>query len=110
MDEDLWDDLMDDGWIDYMLSELHQHATAAGAQWDLSNPATMDIPVNSRNADIIYGICRTLRESKSTMIKRPQMKKIKEARTEAHKFLVDEANNPATSIQRKIELVKLTSK
>lgn len=110
MDEDFWDDFMDAGYIDYLISELHQHATAAGSQWDFSDPSTIDIPVNNRNADIIYGICRTLRESKSPTIARVQMKKIKEARAEAHKFLVDEANDPATSIQRKIELVKLTSK
>ena len=38
------------------------------------------------------------------------MAKIKAARLEAHRFLYEEANDPNTSIQRKIELVKLTGK
>lgn len=94
----------------YYLWELHQHATAAGAKWDYNDHSTMEIPVTKENATVIYGLCREIREGYSVGVTKSMMKKVRTARLEAHKFLYEEANDPNTSIDRKIELVKLTSK
>lgn len=92
------------------LYELHAISTAAGSKWDLSDHDTMEIIVNQKNAEWIYSICKEIRSGYSVGINKSQMAKIKAARTEAHKFLFDEANDPNTSIDRKIQLVKLTGK
>ena len=70
----------------------------------------MEIIVTPENADIIYGLCKEIRSGYSVGLSKSQMKKIKEARAEAHKLLFEEANNPDTPVERKIALVKLTSK
>lgn len=94
----------------YYIFELHQLSTAAGSKWDYSNPDTMDIVVTKGNADSIYAICKEIRSGYSVGLDSSGMKKIKKARSEAHKFLFEEANDPNTPVERKIELVKLTSK
>lgn len=70
----------------------------------------MDIVVTKGNAESVYAYCKEIRSGYSVGLKRGGMKKIKEARAEAHRYLYEEANDPATPIQRKIELVRLTSK
>ena len=94
----------------YFVWELHQHATAAGSKWDYNDPSTMDIPVNKSNATQIYALCKEIRSGYSVGLKKAEMAKIKEARMKAHQLLFEEANDPNTSIERKIELVRLTSK
>lgn len=94
----------------YFVFELHQHSTAAGSLWDYDNPETMDIIVNKHNAQIIYELCKEIRSGYSVGLNKAGMAKVKAARLEAHKYLYDEANNPATPIERKIALVKLTGK
>lgn len=94
----------------YYIFELHQLSTAAGSKWDYSIPDTMDIVVTKTNAASIYAICKEIRSGYSIGLSSSGMKKIKEARKQAHQFLFEEANNPNTAIERKIELVKLTSK
>lgn len=93
-----------------LLVGLHEASTAAGSLWDLSDPDSIDITVNKLNAENIYGICKEIRSGYSVGLNKWQMKKIKEARTRAHRFLYEEANDPNTPIERKIELVRLTSK
>jgi len=93
-----------------MLFGLHEICKAAGSQWDIEKPETIDIVVTAENADQVYDWCRAIRSGYSVGLKKPGMAKIKAARLEAHGYLVREANNPSTSIQRKIELVKLTAK
>jgi hypothetical protein len=93
-----------------MIHMLHEHSTAAGSKWDISDPDTTEIIVTANNADSIYAICKEIRSGYSVGITKAQMKKVKAARAEAHRYLFEEANNPNTSIQRKIELVRLTSK
>ena len=95
------------GWFLFCLHEL---STAAGSSWDANDPSTMEIIVNKGNAEAIYANCREIRRGYSIGLKKGQMAKIKAAREEAHRYLYEEANDPATSIQRKIELVRLTSK
>lgn len=92
-----------------MLFELWQHSTAAGSKWDYYDPATMEIIVTRKNAEIIYGYCKEIRSGYSVGLKKSGMKLIKEARAKAHEYLFEEANDPKTTIKRKIELVKLTS-
>lgn len=92
------------------LYALHEIATAAGSKWDLMDSSTIEIPVHGRNADQVYVWCKSIRSGYSVGLSKEEMKVIKEARAEAHKYLVDEANNPDTPIERKIELVRLTSK
>ncbi len=70
----------------------------------------MEIIVTKNNADIIYGLCKEIRSGYSVGLSKAQIKKIKEARNEAHRLLHQEANDPNTPIERKIALVKLTSK
>lgn len=94
----------------YYIFELHLHSTAAGSNWDYDNPSTMEIIVNKTNADTIYALCKEIRSGYSVGLLKSGMKKIKAARSEAHKFLVEEANDPETPIERKIELCRLTSK
>ncbi len=89
---------------------LHEIATAAGAKWDISDPDTMEIPVTKRNAECVYAYCKEIRSGYSVGLTRWQMSIVKAARKEAHEFLYIEANDPKTPIERKIELVKLTSK
>jgi hypothetical protein len=94
----------------YMIFCLHELSTAAGSKWDTSDPDTMDIIVTKQNADEIYGICKEIRSGYSVGLNKEGMNKIKAARTKAHEFLSLEANDPATPIERKIALVRLTSK
>lgn len=94
----------------YMLYALHELSTAAGSNWDMSDPSTIDIIVTKQNAEGIYAHCKEIRSGYSVGLTRLQMKKVKAARSEAHKYLFEEANDPYTSIDRKIELVRLTSK
>jgi len=93
-----------------MLWGLHSICESAGSKWVLERPETMEIIVTKENAEEIYAWCKEIRSGYSVGLDRHEMLKIKEARMEAHKFLVEEANDPATPIERKIELVKLTSK
>ena len=94
----------------YYIYALHELSTAAGSQWDYSDPSTMEIVVTKENAEAIYAYCKEIRSGYSVGLKKSGMAKIKAAMAEAHKYLVDEANDPATSIDRKIQLVRLTSK
>ena len=94
----------------YMLFSLHEVSTAAGSLWDINDPDTMDIIVNKSNAQYVYELCKETRSGYSVGLGKSGMAKIKAARLEAHRFLYEEANDPKTSIQRKIELVKLTGK
>lgn len=94
----------------FYVYELHQLSTLVGSKWELSKPETMEIVVTKKNADIIYGLCREIRSGYSVGLNKSQMKKIKDARTEAHRLLFEEANDPNTPVERKIALVKLTSK
>lgn len=92
------------------LYQLHELSTVAGSSWDVNDPSTMEIVVNKGNAGAIYANCKEIRNGYSIGLKRGQMAKIKAARAEAHRFLYEEANDRATPIQRKIQLVRLTSK
>ena len=94
----------------FMLYMLWETSTAAGSQWDYGNPETMDIIVTAKNADYVYSICKEIRSGYSVGLNKSGMEKVKQARAKAHKFLFEEANNPDTPIDRKIALVKLTSK
>lgn len=93
-----------------MLFMLWELSTAAGAQWDLNNPDSMEIVVTKQNAGSIYSVCKEIRSGYSVGLGKSGMDKVKKARKEAHQYLYEEANDPNTSIERKIELVKLTSK
>lgn len=93
-----------------MLWGLHGICELAGSKWVLEKPETMEIIVTKENADQIYSWCRAIREGYCVGLSKVNMKKVKEARQIAHRYMVEEANNPATPITRKIELVKLTSK
>lgn len=93
-----------------MLCGLHEIATANGSKWNLLDDSTIYIPVNKRNAADIYGWCKEIRSGYNIGMSRKVISAVKKARSEAHKFLFEEANDPATPIERKIELVKLTSK
>jgi hypothetical protein len=95
------------GWC---MWDLHRVSVAAGSNWDVDKPETMEIIVTKDNAAYIYGLCKEIRSGYSVGIKRSQMQKVKEARMAAHKFLFEEANDPNTPIERKIYLVKLTGK
>ncbi len=86
------------------------HTVGASPNWDINKPSTIEIVVSKENAASVYGWCKEIRSGYSVGINRKMMAKIKEARLKAHQFLWDEANDPNTSIERKIELVKLTSK
>lgn len=93
-----------------MVCGLHDLATAAGSQWDMTDD-TIDIPVNKHNAAAVYGWCKEIRSNGYNIgLSKKLMAAVKAARLEAHKFLYEEANDPNTTIERKIELVKLTSK
>lgn len=94
----------------FMLYALHELSTAAGSEWDLSDPSSMEIIVTKQNAAAIYTHCKEIRSGYSVGINPAGMKKIRKARHEAHRFLFEEANDPATPIERKIELVRLTGK
>lgn len=99
------------GLISYgMLWGLHAICVDAGSKWDLDKPETMEIVINKENADKIYEWCRAIRSGYDVGLNKSGMKKIKEARNKAHEFLYEEANDPKTTIERKIELVRLTSK
>jgi hypothetical protein len=95
------------GWYVFALHEL---STAAGSKWDMSDPDTMDIVVTNKNAECVYAYCKEIRSGYSVGLNKEQMKKVREARRQAHEYLYAEANDPNTSVERKIELVKLTSK
>lgn len=107
---DIWDEIMDVEWSAYLLERLYWHAHAAGSTWKKDNPATISIPVSKKNAETIYCLCRGIRAVPPPGVTKKMMKVIKAARMEAHRFLYEEANDPNTSIDRKIQLVKLTSK
>jgi hypothetical protein len=91
----------------YLLWELSK---AAGSMWDIEYPFSMDIIVTEENAFQIYGCCKEIRSGYSIGLNPDGMKKVKAAREQAHRFLVEIANDPNTPIDRKIEIVKLTSK
>lgn len=93
----------------YMLYELHRISVLAGSEWEADKPETMNIIVNKENAEAIYSYCKEIRSGYDIGLGKAGMKKIKQARLDAHLFLMQEANDPNTSIKRKIELVKLTS-
>lgn len=94
----------------YYLWDIHRMSVEAGSTWDLDKPGSMEIIVTKENADEMYAFCKAIRSGYSVGLKKGGMKLIKEARSKAHQFLFDEANDPKTSIERKIELVRLTSK
>jgi hypothetical protein len=94
----------------YMLFSLHELSTAAGSEWDMNDPDTMEIIVNKQNAKYVYELCKEIRSGYSVGLGKVGMAKIKAARLEAHRYLYEEANDPTTSIERKIELVRLTGK
>lgn len=94
----------------YMIFALHEVSTAAGSLWDMNDPDTMQIVVNKSNAQYVYELCKEVRSGYSVGLGKEGMAKIKAARLESHKYLYEEANDPATSIERKIELVRLTGK
>ncbi len=93
-----------------MIWGLHAVCVRAGSKWELEKPETIEIVVTNDNAAEIYSWCRAIREGYSVGLSKEGMKLIRAARLEAHKYLVEEANDPNTPIERKIELVKLTSK
>lgn len=93
-----------------MIWGLHAICVRAGSKWDLDKPETMEIIVTKENADSIYDWCRAIRSGYDVGLDKRGMAKIKEARRIAHEFLYDEANDPSTPIERKIALVRLTSK
>lgn len=94
-----------------MVFGLHELATAAGSQWNLIDESTIDIPVNAKNADSVFGWCKEIKSNGySVGLSKKLMRHVKKASADAHAFLVEEANSPDTTIDRKIELVKLTSK
>jgi hypothetical protein len=93
-----------------MLGGLHAIATAHGSNWNISDDSTIDIPVNKKNAAEVYSWCKEIRSGYNVGLSKKVITAVKKARSEAHKFLYEEANDPATPIERKIELVKLTSK
>lgn len=94
----------------YMIFSLHELSTAAGSLWDINDPDTMDIVINKSNAESIYATCKEIRSGYSVGLNKEGMAKIKAARLEAHRYLYEEANDPNTSIERKIQLVRLTGK
>lgn len=99
------------GFISYgMLWGLHDICERAGSKWELEKPETMEIVVTKENAAEIYSWCRAIGEGYCVGLSKANMKKVKEARQIAHRYMVGEANDPNTPITRKIELVKLTSK
>ena len=93
-----------------MIFGLWELSTAAGSEWKYDEPETIDIIVTKNNATDIYVHCKEIRSGYSVGLSKEGMKKVKQARLDAHLFLVQEANDPNTTIERKIELVKLTSK
>ena len=94
----------------FMIYALHGLAIAEGSKWDIMDDSTIDIPVNERNASHVYGWCKEIRSGYNVGISKKLMAAVKKARLEAHLFLVKEANSPDTDINRKIQLVRLTSK
>lgn len=94
----------------FYIFALHEISMAAGSKWDYNDPESMEIIVTKENAEDIYGCCKEIRSGYSVGVLKSGMKKIKEARRQAHEYLYAEANDPNTPIERKIELVKLTSK
>lgn len=95
------------GWFVFC---LHQLSTAAGSKWDFDDPSTMEIVVTKENADGIYANCKAIGSGYAVGWTRSGMKKVKEAREKAHRYLFEEANDPDTPITRKIELVRLCSR
>jgi hypothetical protein len=69
----------------------------------------VSIFVTRENADDVYGACRAVLGYNKSLSGKDR-KKISEAKERAHQFLYEEANDPNTSIERKIALVKLTSR
>jgi hypothetical protein len=94
----------------YYLWNIHRMSVEAGSVWKLEDPSTIEIIVTKDNAAEMYDYCRAIRSGYSVGLKKAGMKLIKEARAKAHELLFEEANDPNTSIERKIQLVRLTSK
>lgn len=89
---------------------LHAICVRAGSKWELDKPETMEIVVTKENADAIYEWCKAIRSGYNARLTKNGMNKINVARLIAHRFLVEEANDPSTPIDRKIKLVRLTGK
>ncbi len=94
----------------YFLWNIHRMSTEAGSLWDFDKPETVEIIVTKENAAEMYDYCKAIRSGYSVGLGKDGMKLIKEARTKAHEFLFEEANDPNTPIERKIFLVRLTSR
>lgn len=94
--------------VGWYLYQLHEIGTALGESWDFWANDSFQITVTKQYAEAIYGCCREIMAVPGNGLSTKQMKIIRKARLEAHQFLFDEANDPQTSIERKIELVKLT--
>lgn len=94
----------------YYIYHVHRLSIIAGSNWDYKRPETMEIIVTKENAAEMYAFCKAIRSGYDVGLKRSRIAKIKAARQEAHRFLVAEANDPNTSIDRKIQLTRLTSK
>ena len=94
----------------FMKYGIHELATKYGSNWDILDDNTIDIPVNEENACAVYSWCKEIRSGYNVRISKKLNTHIKKARLEAHLFLVAEFNNQNTTQERKIELVKLTSK
>lgn len=95
---------------DYIMQFLHETSVRAGSAWIYEKPETMEIFVTKENAACIYAACRDIRSGYSEGLSKDAMAKVKAARQKAHRFLFEEANDPNTPIERKIYLVRLTSK
>lgn len=93
----------------YYLWNIHRMSAEAGSVWKLEEPSTIEIIVTKENAAEMYDYCRAIRSGYSVGLKKEGMKLIKEARAKAHEILFAEANDPNTPIERKIQLVRLTS-
>lgn len=104
------DDLVNRDMVGWYLYQLHEIGTAMGQNWDFWASESFEITVTSQYAETIYGCCREIMAISDNGLSTKQMRIIRKARLEAHQFLYDEANDPETPIERKIHLVKLTSK
>ena len=111
MDEpDFLDDLVNRDMVGFFLYELHEIGTAIEEHWDFWASDDFEITVTRNYAERIYACCKEIMLIKHNGLNAKQMRIIRKARLDSHQFLYDEANDPATPIERKIQLVKLTSK
>lgn len=104
------DDLVGSDMLAWYLFQLHEIGTTLGESWDFWASDSFEMTVTKHNAEAIYGCCKEIMLVKDNGLNSNQMKIVRKARLEAHQFLYDEANDPKNSIERKIHLVKLTSK